>query len=111
LERSDERQLEGLPGLVARVGAGRSVDDAFQQNARVGLKPGRLANVGRFGCVEREVEREWWSAPGVMVFPVVLGAGECLFGETSDKKPMRLPDTRTVGDGVAHLCYEFICDA
>jgi dihydrofolate reductase len=42
----------------------------------------------------------------LMVFPVVLGAGERLFGETSDKKPMRLVATRIVGDGLAHLTYE-----
>jgi dihydrofolate reductase len=42
------------------------------------------------------------------VFPVVLGAGERLFGETSDKKPMRLLDTRTVGDGLAYLTYELV---
>ncbi len=41
------------------------------------------------------------------VFPVVLGAGERLFGETTDKKPMRLVDTQTVGDGIALLTYEF----
>ena len=44
----------------------------------------------------------------LMVFPVVLGAGERLFGETSDKKPMRLLDTRTVGDGLAYLTYELV---
>ena len=42
----------------------------------------------------------------LVVFPVVLGAGERLFGETSDKKPMRLVDTRTIGDGLAFLTYE-----
>jgi dihydrofolate reductase len=42
------------------------------------------------------------------IFPVVLGAGERLFGETSDKKPMRLVDAQTVGDGVAILTYEAI---
>ena len=42
------------------------------------------------------------------IFPVVLGAGERLFGETSDKKPVRLLDARTVGDGVAYLTYEFV---
>jgi hypothetical protein len=41
-----------------------------------------------------------------MVYPVVLGAGARLFGETSDKKPMRLIDTQTVGDGIAILTYE-----
>ena len=42
----------------------------------------------------------------LMVFPVVLGIGKRLFGETSDKKPLRLSDSRTVGDGVAILIYE-----
>ena len=42
------------------------------------------------------------------IFPVVLGAGERLFGETSDKKPMRLIDSQTVGGGVAILTYEAV---
>ncbi|WP_217572952.1 dihydrofolate reductase family protein [Streptomyces sp. GbtcB7] len=45
------------------------------------------------------------------VFPVVLGAGERLFGETSDKKPMRLVHARTVGDGLAFLTYQPVQDA
>ena len=45
------------------------------------------------------------------VYPVVLGAGERLFGETSDKKPMRLIDSRTVGDGLALLTYQPVRDA
>jgi dihydrofolate reductase len=44
------------------------------------------------------------------IFPVVLGAGKRLFGETSDTKPMRLVDTQTVGDGVAILTYERLRD-
>ena len=44
----------------------------------------------------------------LVVFPVVLGAGERLFAETDGKKPMRLLDTRTVGDGLALLTYEFV---
>ena len=41
----------------------------------------------------------------LMVFPVVLGAGKRLFGETSDKRPLRLSDSKIVGDGVAILTY------
>ena len=44
----------------------------------------------------------------LVVFPVVLGAGERLFGESSGQKPMRLVDTRTIGDGLAFLTYEFV---
>src|SRR5690348_1170681 len=47
----------------------------------------------------------------LMIYPVVLGAGGRLFGETSDKKPMRLTNTQTVGDGLALLTYEFVRDA
>jgi dihydrofolate reductase len=47
----------------------------------------------------------------LVVFPVVLGAGDRLFGETSDKKPMRLVDTKTIGDGLTYLSYEMIRDA
>jgi dihydrofolate reductase len=42
----------------------------------------------------------------LMVFPVVLGSGKRLFGGTSDKKPLRLVDSKTVGDGVAILIYQ-----
>src|SRR3954454_21926715 len=42
----------------------------------------------------------------LMVFPVVLGTGKRLWGETSDKKPMKLADTKTVGDGIAILTYQ-----
>jgi dihydrofolate reductase len=42
----------------------------------------------------------------LMVFPVVLGTGKRLFGETSDKKPLQLTDSRTVGDGVTILSYQ-----
>jgi dihydrofolate reductase len=42
----------------------------------------------------------------LMVFPVVLGSGKRIFGETSDKKPLRLVDSKVVGDGVAILTYE-----
>jgi dihydrofolate reductase len=42
----------------------------------------------------------------LMVFPVVLGSGKRLFGETSGKKRLRLVEARTVGDGVSILIYE-----
>ena len=42
----------------------------------------------------------------VRVFPVVLGAGKRLFGETSDKKRLRLVDSKTVGEGITILIYE-----
>ena len=46
----------------------------------------------------------------LMIYPVVLGAGERLFGETSDKKPVRLVSIRRVDD-LALLTYETVRDA
>lgn len=42
----------------------------------------------------------------LMVFPVILGTGKRIFGDTSDKKPLRLTDSKTVGDGVNILIYQ-----
>jgi len=42
----------------------------------------------------------------LIVFPYVLGAGERLFGATSDARSLRLRATRTLGEGLAHLSYE-----
>jgi dihydrofolate reductase len=41
----------------------------------------------------------------LMVFPVVLGSGKRLFGDTSGKKRLELAESRTVGDGVSILIY------
>jgi dihydrofolate reductase len=42
----------------------------------------------------------------LMVYPVVLGTGKRLFGKTSDKKRLRLAESKVVGDGVTILRYE-----
>jgi dihydrofolate reductase len=47
----------------------------------------------------------------LVVFPVVLGAGQRLFAETSDKKPLRLVNVSTIGDGLAFLTYEVVNNA
>ena len=41
----------------------------------------------------------------LMVFPVVLGTGKRLFGETTDKKRLQLSSSTVVGDGVAMQVY------
>jgi dihydrofolate reductase len=46
----------------------------------------------------------------LMIYPVVLGAGERLFGETSGQRPVRLVETRTVAD-LAYLTYEVVREA
>ena len=44
------------------------------------------------------------------IYPVVLGAGQRLFGETSRTKPMRLLESHSIGDGVAVMTYEAVRD-
>jgi hypothetical protein len=43
-----------------------------------------------------------------LIFPVVLGAGERLFGATSDKTPLRLVSVTTIGDGLTFVTYEVV---
>jgi dihydrofolate reductase len=47
----------------------------------------------------------------LFVFPVVLGDGEHVFGQTIDKKPLRLVNTQTIGEGLMYLNYEIVRDA
>jgi dihydrofolate reductase len=44
----------------------------------------------------------------LVVFPVVLGVGERFFGPTGVRRPMRLVDTRTIGDGLVLLTYQLV---
>ena len=41
----------------------------------------------------------------LVVFPVVVGDGQRLFGETSGVKALRLADVRTIGDGLVFVTY------
>jgi len=51
------------------------------------------------------IERHLVDELRLMVYPVLLGSGKRLFGE-SGKKTLRLTDSKVVGDGVAILVYE-----
>src|ERR671918_1575490 len=64
-----------------------------------------------FQLVRTLIEHDLVDGLRLKVFPVVLGAGERLFGETSDTRPMRLVGTETLGEGVAILTYERVRDA
>jgi dihydrofolate reductase len=61
---------------------------------------------GSARLVQTLVEHDLVDEFRLMVYPVVLGSGKRLFGDTSAKKPLRLVDSKVVGDGVAILIYE-----
>ena len=61
---------------------------------------------GSAQLVHALVENDLVDELRLMVFPVVLGTGKRVFGETTDKKPLRLADSKTVGEGVTILVYQ-----
>jgi len=60
---------------------------------------------GSVSLAQALIEQDLVDALHLMVFPVVLGSGKRLFGETSAKKPLKLTDSKPVGDGVTILVY------
>ena len=72
---------------------------------------GNIIVPASFQLVRPLLEHDLVDELRLKIFPVVLGAGERLFGETSDKKPMRLLDTQTLEGGVAFLTYQSVRDA
>jgi dihydrofolate reductase len=61
---------------------------------------------GSAQLVQSLLEQDLVDELRLMVFPVVLGSGKPLFGQTSSTKPLKLVDSKVVGDGVAILVYQ-----
>ena len=68
---------------------------------------GEIVVAGSIRLVRTLMENDLVDELRLMIYPVLLGAGEGLFGETSDQTPVRLVETRTVDD-LAYLTYEIV---
>ena len=56
--------------------------------------------------VQTLIEHDLVDALHLLVYPVIVGAGKRLFGETSATKRLRLTSAKTVGSGIHILIYE-----
>jgi dihydrofolate reductase len=80
--------------------------DVVEEVAKLrGRLRGDVVVHGSAQLVQTLIEHDLVDELRLMVFPVVLGAGKRLFGDTSDRKRLRLADSKMVGDGVAILIY------
>ena len=69
---------------------------------------GEITVYASYQLVRTLIEHDLVDEIRLTVFPVVLGDGERLFSETANKKPMRLVDSGTIGDGLASLTFEMV---
>jgi dihydrofolate reductase len=85
--------------------------DAVQEVSKLKEElDGEIVVAGSIRLVRTLMDHELVDELRLMIYPVVLGAGERLFGETSDQRPVRLVETRTVDD-LAYLTYEVVREA
>jgi dihydrofolate reductase len=70
------------------------------------MHDGDIVVHGSASVVQALIERDLVDELRLMVFPVLLGSGKRVFGETIDKKRLRLVDSKIVGDGIAILVYQ-----
>ena len=82
--------------------------DAVEEVSKLREKiDGNILVAGSRQLVQPLIENDLVDELRLMVFPVVLGTGKRLFGETSDKKRLKLVESRTVGkDGVTVHVYQ-----
>ena len=81
--------------------------DPVKEVSKLRQRPGGDIVVhGSAQLVQTLLEQDLVDELRLMIYPVVLGTGKRLFGETSDKKRLRLTDSKTVGDGITICIYE-----
>ena len=81
---------------------GNVVEEVSKLKQRI---PGNILVSGSARLVQTLIANDLVDELVLMIFPVILGSGKRLFGDTSDMKMLRLAESKTVGDGVAILVY------
>jgi dihydrofolate reductase len=100
---------QAVEGDIVVHGSARLVQTLLEHDLVDELRQEQDGNIvvhGSAQLVQTLLEHDLVDELRLMVFPVVLGAGKRLFGDTSDKKRLRLTDSKRVGDGVDILIYE-----
>ena len=69
---------------------------------------GEIIVAASFHLLHTLLEHDLVDELRLKIFPVVLGAGRRLFGETRDTKPLRLVANQTLGDGIAYVIHEVV---
>jgi dihydrofolate reductase len=83
--------------------------DAVSEVARLKQRlDGEIICIASRQLVGTLLEHDLVDEVRLVVYPAVLGSGERLFGETSDKTSLRRLESRTIGNGLAYLRYEVI---
>ncbi len=95
--------LDDLPWVNSTIVTGDVVNAVSTLKHEV---EGDVVVYGSGRLVKTLMEHDLVDELRLMTHPFVVGAGERLFGETSEKKPLRLVDVRTVGDGLILLTYQ-----
>jgi dihydrofolate reductase len=108
-------RLNGLPKYVvsSTLDAPRWTNatllggDAVEEAAKLKRElDGEIVVYASYPLVRALLEHDLVDELRLTVFPVVLGAGERLFGDTDGQRAMRLLDQRTLGEGLTYLSYE-----
>ena len=95
--------IEDLPWVNSTIVTGDVVNAVSTLKHKV---DGDVVVYGSGRLVKTLMEHDLVDELRLMTHPIVVGAGERLFGETSEKKPLRMVDIRTVGDGLVLLTYQ-----